>query len=156
MGMRGKEWKNDTKSTLGCLRPCSYPGIWSPKEVKMAKQGVGSWKTPWPVGTWRFLWCPAENWEPEGWNSHLESPMDKELPCCSPEGTPGQGEALQLLCPSLPLPQPSHFHQADRTSPQHKLLPSASPHGSQCNLSPCFPAVMWNDKFHEELYHTST
>lgn len=143
--------ENDPKSTC-CLRPCSYPGIWPLKEVKMAKQGeaqksVGFVKNPLSSGHLKISVLLSREVRARG----LEFPHGKHhgqgaallLPAAAHLGGHlAKREPCSCCAPHTHCSQPSHFQQADLTFPQHKLLSSASPHGFQRNLSPCFPAVM--------------
>lgn len=95
------------------------------------RAGVHSWKTAQTISS------------PTAPYSDSQVQLIKKKPC---------------ICTSYPLPRPpslsfpsvvAHFSAAQ------SAFVSISP-WFQCNPSLCFPSTIWNDKFLEELYHTST
>lgn len=130
MGMWRKEWKM-MQSQPAALGPVPVQGFGHPRkcwlEDGQAREGVGLVKNLMSSGHLKLSLLPSGEWDLEGWNSHMESTMDKELPCCSLQSSQGQVTKRNpcSCCAShghCSSPHPSHFHHIYLTFPQHKLL----------------------------------
>lgn len=149
MGMRQKEWK---------MIP-SQPAASGPAPVQGFGHSVKCWLGDWTGVQWApGAFCVTQH-RAESLRAGIhtwKAPWAKNCSAAPHSSSWGHLSQGKLLCPHSPcstaLSSPSH------TSPfptAQTASISISPR-PQCNLSPCFPAVMWNDKFHEELDHTST
>ena len=151
-----------------CHSPQSFSGVWPPRGglpwtgTGTAWRGKGWVPVKNPVCRGHLTLSVLSSTELRCWELGFVRRRQHKLtaaPLLRPAalGYKQSRKHLQLLYTLYPLLQPTSLSfpsDVAHFSAAKKALISISP-WFRCNLSLCFTSIMWSNKFHEELYHTS-